>query len=79
MAVNIEKTKYYQYAADVIDGKVVAGELIQLACSRIQIRMVNGLLHFYGHIPAETHGAFLFAEQINCIRRGIGRFKGDTF
>lgn len=35
MAVtDVTKTKYYQYASDVISGKVVAGELIKLACQR---------------------------------------------
>lgn len=46
MAVNIEKTKYYQYAADVISGKVIAGELIQLACKRFMSDLERDDLEF---------------------------------
>lgn len=50
MAVNIEKTNYYQYAADVISGKVVAGELIKLACKRFMSDLERDDLEFRADI-----------------------------
>ena len=32
--INVKETEYYRYAQDVIDGKIVAGELVKLACKR---------------------------------------------
>ena len=32
--INVKETEYYRYAQDVIDGKIVAGELVRLACKR---------------------------------------------
>ena len=32
--INVKETEYYQYAQDVLDGKIVAGELVKLACKR---------------------------------------------
>lgn len=31
---NVKKTRYYLYAKDVVEGKIVAGELVKLACQR---------------------------------------------
>ena len=32
--INVKETEYYKYAQDVLDGKIVAGELVKLACKR---------------------------------------------
>lgn len=32
--INVKEKEYYQYAQDVLDGKLVAGELVRLACKR---------------------------------------------
>ena len=32
--INVKETKYYKYAKGVIDGSIVAGELVRLACKR---------------------------------------------
>ena len=38
--------KYYQYAEDVINGKIVAGTSIQLACKRFQNDLLRDDLEF---------------------------------
>ena len=32
--INVKETEYYKYAKGVIDGSIVAGELVRLACKR---------------------------------------------
>ena len=32
--INVKETKYYKYAQDVLNGSIVAGELVKLACKR---------------------------------------------
>ncbi len=68
MAVNIEKTNYYQYAADVISGKVVAGELIQLACKRFMSDLERKDLEFRTDI----------VERFIKFSQSLKHFKGKS-
>lgn len=44
--INVKETEYYQYAQDVIDGKIVAGELVRLACKRFMSDLERPDLEF---------------------------------
>lgn len=48
--INVKETEYYQYAQDVIDGKLVAGELVRLACERFMSDLERPDLEFRAEI-----------------------------
>ena len=48
--INVKETEYYQYAQDVIDGKIVAGELVRLACKRFMSDLERPDLEFRAEI-----------------------------
>ena len=48
--INVKETEYYQYAQDVIDGKIVAGELVKLACKRFMFDLERLDLEFRAEI-----------------------------
>lgn len=73
MAVNIEKTKYYQYAADVISGKVIAGELIQLACKRFMSDLERDDLEFRADIVER------FIKFSQLLKHFKGKSSGQPF
>lgn len=73
MAVNIEKTKYYQYSADVISGKVIAGELIQLACKRFMSDLGRDDLEFRADIVER------FIKFSQLLRHFKGKSSGQPF
>ncbi len=73
MAVNIEKTNYYQYAADVISGKVVAGELIQLACKRFMSDLERKDLEFRTDIVER------FIKFSQLLKHFKGKSSGQPF
>lgn len=73
MAVNIEKTNYYQYAADVISGKVVAGELIKLACKRFMSDLERDDLEFRADIVER------FIKFSQLLKHFKGKSSGQPF
>lgn len=73
MAVNIEKTKYYQYAADVISGKVIAGELIKLACKRFMSDLERDDLEFRADIVER------FIKFSQLLKHFKGKSSGQPF
>lgn len=73
MAVNIEKTNYYQYAADVISGKVVAGELIKLACKRFMSDLERDDLEFRTDIVER------FIKFSKLLKHFKGKSSGQPF
>lgn len=48
--INVKETEYYQYAQDVIDGRIVAGELVRLACKRFMSDLERPDLEFRAEI-----------------------------
>ena len=48
--INVKETEYYRYAQDVIDGKIVAGELVRLACKRFMRDLERPDLEFRAEI-----------------------------
>lgn len=48
--INVKETEYYRYAQDVIDGKIVAGELVRLACKRFMSDLERPDLEFRAEI-----------------------------
>ncbi len=46
MNINIEEQEYYQYAIDVLAGKITAGRYIKLACSRFFDLLKNDKYYF---------------------------------
>lgn len=48
--INVKETEYYRYAQDVLDGKIVAGELVRLACKRFMSDLERPDLEFRAEI-----------------------------
>ena len=48
--INVKETEYYKYAQDVLDGKIVAGELVRLACKRFMFDLERPDLEFRAEI-----------------------------
>ena len=48
--INVKETEYYQYAKGVIDGSIVAGELVRLACKRFMSDLERPDLEFRAEI-----------------------------
>ena len=47
---HIKDTPYFRYAEDVINGDIVAGELVQLACKRFMADLLRDDLEFRSEI-----------------------------
>lgn len=71
--IDIKKTEYYQYAQNVIKGKVVAGELIQLACKRFMSDLKRKDLVF----KADKVENFLKFSK--CLKHFKGSAAGTNF
>ena len=48
--INVKETKYYKYAQDVLNGSIVAGELVKLACKRFMHDLERPDLEFRAEI-----------------------------
>ena len=44
--INVKETEYYQYAQNVLNGSIVAGELVRLACKRFMSDLERPDLEF---------------------------------
>lgn len=65
--------KYTQYAQDVIDGKIKAGELIKLACERYMSFFERDDIYF------DTEKADKPVRFISKLKHFTGKFKGQPF
>ena len=65
--------KYKQYAQDVIDGKIIAGELIRLACVRYLSWFNRDDIYF------DTEKAERPIKFIAKLKHFTGKFKGQPF
>lgn len=48
--INVKETEYYRYAQDVLNGSIVAGELVKLACKRFMSDLERPDLEFRAEI-----------------------------
>ena len=48
--INVKETEYYKYAQDVLNGSIVAGELVKLACKRFMFDLERLDLEFRAEI-----------------------------
>ena len=48
--INVKETEYYKYAQDVLNGSIVAGELVKLACKRFMHDLERPDLEFRAEI-----------------------------
>lgn len=71
--INVKETEYYQYAQDVIDGKLVAGELVRLACKRFMSDLERPDLEFRAEIVDR------FIKFCSLIRHFKGKSAGEQF
>lgn len=71
--MQIENTKYYKYANDVLDGKIVTGRYIKLACTRFFSLLKNEKYYFN---LAEVEKVISF---ISLIRHYLGKHAGKKF
>ena len=71
--INVKETEYYQYAQDVIDGKIVAGELVRLACKRFMSDLERPDLEFRAEIVDR------FIKFCSLIRHFKGKSANEKF
>ena len=70
---HIKDTPYFRYAEDVINGDIVAGELVQLACKRFMADLLRDDLEFRAEIGDK------FIEFANVIKHFKGKSTGKQF
>lgn len=71
--INVKETEYYRYAQDVIDGKIVAGELVRLACKRFMHDLERPDLEFRAEIVDR------FITFCSLIKHFKGKSAGEQF
>ena len=71
--INVKETEYYQYAQDVIDGKIVAGELVKLACKRFMSDLERPDLEFRAEIVDR------FIVFCSLLKHFKGKSAGEQF
>ena len=71
--INVKETEYYRYAQDVIDGKIVAGELVKLACKRFIDDLERPDLEFRAEIVNR------FITFCSLIKHFKGKSAGEQF
>ena len=71
--INVKETEYYKYAQDVIDGKIVAGELVRLACKRFMHDLERPDLEFRAEIVDR------FITFCSLIKHFKGKSAGEQF
>lgn len=71
--IGIEDTSYYKYAQDVLSGKLVAGELVKLACNRFLTDLEREDLEFRPHIVER------FIRFSRMFKHFKGKSSGKTF
>ena len=71
--INVKETEYYRYAQDVIDCKIVAGELVRLACKRF----INDLERTDLEFRAEIVDRFIVFCSL--LKHFKGKSAGEKF
>lgn len=71
--INVKETEYYKYAQDVLDGKIVAGELVRLACKRFMSDLERPDLEFRAEIVDR------FIKFCSLIRHFKGKSANEKF
>ena len=71
--INVKETEYYKYAKGVIDGSIVAGELVRLACKRFIDDLERPDLEFRAEIVDR------FITFCSLIKHFKGKSAGEQF
>ena len=71
--INVKETEYYKYAKGVIDGSIVAGELVKLACKRFMSDLERPDLEFRAEIVDR------FIVFCSLIKHFKGKSAGEQF
>lgn len=71
--INVKETEYYKYANGVIDGSIVAGELVKLACKRFMSDLERPDLEFRAEIVDR------FITFCSLIKHFKGKSAGKSF
>ena len=71
--INIKETEYYKYAQDVLNGSIVAGELVRLACKRFMSDLERPDLEFRAEIVNR------FITFCSLIKHFKGKSAGEQF
>ena len=71
--INVKETEYYKYAQDVLDGKIVAGELVKLACKRFMLDLERPDLEFKAEIVDR------FITFCSLLKHFKGKSAGEKF
>ena len=71
--INIKETEYYKYAQDVLNGSIVAGELVRLACKRFIDDLERPDLEFRAEIVDR------FITFCSLLKHFKGKSAGEKF
>ena len=71
--INVKETEYYKYAQDVLNGSIVAGELVKLACKRFIDDLERPDLEFRAEIVNR------FITFCSLIKHFKGKSAGEQF
>ena len=71
--INIKETEYYKYAQDVLNGSIVAGELVRLACKRFIDDLERPDLEFRAEIVDR------FITFCSLLKHFKGKSAGEQF
>ena len=71
--INVKETEYYRYAQDVLNGSIVAGELVRLACKRFMSDLERPDLEFRAEIVDR------FIVFCSLIKHFKGKSAGEKF
>ena len=71
--INVKETEYYKYAQDVLNGSIVAGELVKLACKRFMSDLERPDLEFRAEIVDR------FITFCSLLKHFKGKSAGEQF
>ena len=71
--INVKETEYYKYAQDVLNGSIVAGELVRLACKRFMSDLERPDLEFRAEIVDR------FITFCSLLKHFKGKSAGEQF
>ena len=71
--INVKETEYYKYAQDVLNGSIVAGELVKLACKRFIDDLERPDLEFRAEIVDR------FITFCSLLKHFKGKSAGEQF
>ena len=72
-SINVKETEYYKYAQDVLNGSIVAGELVKLACKRFMSDLERPDLEFRAEIVDR------FITFCSLLKHFKGKSAGEQF